>query len=68
MRPIGGLLAVLAIGLSVAACATPYQKMGLLGGVEAHRISDDTFQIIAKGNDYTSRANIQRYALRKAAD
>lgn len=54
--------------LLLTACATPYQEMGLLGGVEAHRVSEDTLQVIARGNAYTDSAVIQRYALRKAAE
>lgn len=42
--------------------------MGLLGGVEAARITDDTVQIRAQGNGYTDPDTIQRYALRKAAE
>ncbi len=59
---------VLAFLLTLSACATPYQEMGLLGGVEAHRISSDTAQIVAKGNAYTDASVIQRYVLRKAAE
>ena len=49
-------------------CETPYQEMGLLGGVRATRITDDTAQITAAGNAYTDPDTIQRYALRKAAE
>ena len=61
-----GLTAASAVGL--ASCVTPYQPMGLLGGVSATQISGDTFQITARGNGYTDPDAIQRYALRKAAE
>jgi hypothetical protein len=42
--------------------------MGVLGGVRATRITQDTAQITARGNAYTDPDTIQRYALRKAAE
>jgi hypothetical protein len=41
------------IALSLAGC-TPYQKMGLRGGVDDLQVSDVTYRITAKGNGYTS--------------
>jgi len=52
----------------LAACATPYQEVGTLGGVGATHISSDTVQITARGNGFTDPDTIQRYALRKAAE
>lgn len=63
-KTIGGL----AVALMLAGCATPYQEMGLLGGVKATRITDDTAQITAAGNAYTDADTIQQYALRRAAE
>lgn len=62
------LVALAGAGAVLCGCATPYQEMGLLGGVEAYRVSDDTLQVVAKGNGFTDPATIQRYALRKAAE
>ena len=53
---------------ALAGCTTPYQEMGVLGGVRAARITEDTAQITAVGNGYTDVATIQRYALRRAAE
>ncbi|HWA60781.1 MAG TPA: hypothetical protein VG939_05370 [Caulobacteraceae bacterium] len=69
----GRMMKVLAIGaifagLTLTACATPYQEMGALGGVRAVRITQDTAQITASGNGYTDPDTIQRYALRRAAE
>ncbi len=68
MKTFGMWSAMAGAALAITACATPYQNMGMLGGVEAHPISDDTIQIVAKGNAYTETSTIQRYALRKAAE
>lgn len=54
--------------LSVAGCSTTYQRLNLLGGVEAHRISEDAAQITARGNVLTDPDVIQRYVLRRAAE
>lgn len=57
------LIAVLA-----TACATPYQNMGALGGVEAQQLTGTTFRIVARGNGYTGSTTIQDYAMLKAAE
>jgi len=62
------MAAAIAALLMLAGCATPYQEMGLLGGVAATQISKDTFQITARGNGYTDADTIERYALRKSAE
>ena len=56
------------MALALTGCATPYQEMGMLGGVQANQITHDTFQITARGNGYTDPDTIQRYALRKAVE
>lgn len=60
--------AVVATACSLAACATPYQPMGALGGVDSVRIDETTLQVTARGNAYTDADQIQRYVLRKAAE
>ena len=62
------LLAAATVGILMASCATPYQEMGILGGVRATRISEDVIQVRAQGNAYTDPDRIQQYALRKAAE
>ena len=52
----------------LCACSTPYQEMGLLGGVSATQIDSNTISVTAQGNGYTSNATIKNYALLKAAD
>jgi hypothetical protein len=58
---------VLLIVLIVVGC-TPYQDIGLMGGVEAQQVTATTFRIVARGNGYTSNTRIQDYALLKAAE
>lgn len=54
--------------LALAGCATPYQSMGFLGGVDAVRLDATTLQVTARGNAYTDQDTIQRFVLRKAAE
>jgi hypothetical protein len=61
-------LIALGCAAGLAGCATPYQEMGVLGGVSSARITMDTFQITARGNGWTDPDTVQRYALRKAAE
>jgi hypothetical protein len=61
-------LLLTAFALSLAACSTPYQEMGLLGGVSAARIDEHTAQIRAQGNGYTAAATIETYVVLRAAE
>ena len=59
------------IGAACAAltgCATPYQDMGLRGGVRAVQITSDIAQVTARGSTVTDADKIEQYALRKAAE
>lgn len=59
---------VLIFGLTLAACATPYQPMGALGGYSDIQLNADTYQITVAGNGYTSSDRAQKIALLRAAD
>src|SRR5262249_32097886 len=63
MRIVGILLL-----LALTGCATPYQNMGFMGGVEAQQMTADTYRIVARGNGYTGGTTIQDYTLLKAAE
>lgn len=54
--------------LALAGCATPYQKMGALGGVKSVEIASDMAQVTARGSIGTDPDRIERYVLRKAAE
>lgn len=60
----------MAIGaaLSLAGCSTTYQRLNVLGGVQANRISEDAAQVTARGNVFTDPDVTQRYVLRRAAE
>src|SRR5262245_47441519 len=57
-----------AILIELSGCATPYQDMGFLGGVEAQQMTADTYRIVARGNGYTGGNTIQDYTILKAAE
>lgn len=52
----------------LAGCATPYQDMGMRGGVAAAPITDDLWRITARGNLHTGAETIQDHVLLKAAE
>lgn len=54
--------------LLLTACSTPYQEMGLLGGVSAARIDEHTVQIRAQGNGWTDVAKIQTFVMLRSAE
>jgi hypothetical protein len=54
--------------LLLTCCATPYQDMGLGGGVDAQKLSSDTYKIMAYGNALATPVLIRDYAMRKAAE
>jgi hypothetical protein len=60
--------AVILSAALLCACSTPYQDMGLLGGVSATQIDANTASVTAHGNGYTSASTIKNYAMLKAAD
>ena len=54
--------------LALAGCATPYQKMGALGGVKSVEIASDMAQVTARGSIGTDPDRIERYVIRKSAE
>lgn len=68
----GRRLAAAAMGigatLALTACATPYQPMGLGGGVRSVQIESDIAQITARGTMLTDADKVEQYVLRKAAE
>lgn len=58
----------LLVCLALAGCATPYQEMGALGGVNAAQTGKNTFRISARTNAYTDPAAAQDFVLMKAAE
>lgn len=58
----------ISIVLLLQACATTYQRMGFLGGVNSKPMTKDIFIVEAKGNSFTSESTIEDYLLLKAAE
>jgi len=54
--------------LLLTCCATPYQEMGLGGGVDAQKLSSNTYKITAYGNGLSTPALMHEYSMRKAAE
>jgi hypothetical protein len=54
--------------LALAGCATPYQKLGPLGGVKSVQIASDMAQVTARGSIGTDADRIERYVLREASE
>ncbi len=63
MRRVMALLA-----LTLSACSTKYQDMGISGGVAAHQMTASTFRIETRGNGYTGQSQVQDYTMLKAAE
>jgi hypothetical protein len=51
-----------------AACATPYQAAGPMGGYRDRQINDRSFEVWFHGNGSTSSARAEQGALRRAAE
>jgi hypothetical protein len=54
--------------LALAACSTPYQEMGFLGGVNATQIDATTMRISSRGNGFSDIGRMKDYVLLKAAE
>lgn len=68
IRLTGVTAASLSVALWLSACSTPYQGMGLTGGVAAQHIDAETVMINARGNGFTDPSAIRMYVIRKAAE
>lgn len=51
-----------------AACATPYQPMGLRGGYEDSTVGGGVISIHVRGNGHTSSGTVMEYAYRRAGE
>jgi hypothetical protein len=60
-------LIALALVVLLGACETPYQDMGFMGGVDELQLSDTTYRIIARGNDFTTSDRVQDFVLLRAS-
>jgi hypothetical protein len=58
----------LLVAVTISGCATPYQEMGFLGGVDSSQIDATTLRISARGNSFTDVGQIRDYVMLKAAE
>jgi hypothetical protein len=62
------LLFVCVCAAVAVACSTPYQDMGLLGGVSATQIDANTMRISSRGNAFSDIGRMKDYVLLRAAE
>ena len=56
-------------GMSLlAACATPYQAQGFLGGYTDTRLDENTVQVKFTGNGGTDKETVENYSLYRSAE
>jgi hypothetical protein len=60
--------AVIALTLTMASCATPYQSTGFVGGYSDTALAPDVYRVSFQGNGYTSLGRAQDFAMLRAAD
>lgn len=58
----------LALLLVLGGCQTPYQPEGIGGGYEDIRLSEDTFEIRARGNGYSTEGHTRDIVLLRSAE
>ncbi len=60
---------ILAIFVALlAACATAYQKQGLMGGFSETQLGENVFKVTFKGNSFTSRERASDFTLLRSAE
>ena len=60
------ILSILVLSILLISCATPYQRMGLLGGYTDQYLGDDIYLITVRVNAYTDEATAYEYFHRRA--
>ncbi len=59
---------LIAICILLTGCATPYRPEHLTGGYSDFRLEDTTYRVRFKGNNYTSRDNVEQLLLYRCAE
>jgi len=62
------VVTVIGASIILSSCATPYQPEGLTGGYKDFEINKNTYQVLFRGNGWTSASVVRRYVLRRAAE
>jgi hypothetical protein len=60
-----GLVAAL---VSLAGCATPYQRENLVGGYSDFHMAEKTYRVRFRANNYTSRDKVEAFLLYRCAE
>lgn len=60
---VGSLLAI-----PLAACTTPYQPVGCMGGFSSLQLNSDVYRISFRGNGYSSEERVIDFTLLRAAE
>jgi hypothetical protein len=58
----------LGIALLCASCATPFQRIGFMGGYSETQLSENIFQVFFRGNGYTSEERASDFSLLRSAE
>jgi len=61
-------IAIIAIGFLICTCSTPYQPKGALGGYSSHKLGDNTYKVVFKGNQHTKAESVYNYLERRCAE
>jgi len=59
---------LLAVSLTLTACATPYKSHGFMGGFTDRQLSADVFMVTFQGNGYTTDTRARDFLLLRCAD
>ncbi len=59
---------LVALMFLLGGCSTPYQHEGLTGGYTNEGLSDTTYRVRFKGNNYTTREKVERSLLYRCAE
>jgi hypothetical protein len=57
-----------ALLIPLAGCATAYQRENITGGYSDFRLDETTYRVRFKGNNYTSRDQVERFLLYRCAE
>ncbi len=61
-------IGLIALILTLTGCATAYQRQGITGGYTDEHVDDTTFRVRFKGNNYTSREQVETFLLYRCAE
>jgi hypothetical protein len=54
--------------ITLYSCATGYRPLGLSGGYSSKRLQQDQYKVVFKGNQLTSREQVEDYLFKRCAE